>query len=176
MIRMTKFSLNFLLLLSLLWACSSPQGSNEETTEAAQEEMNEKPAVSEDGCYGAAISGKNPIMVDSLVTMLDHQDSVWVTFKSKIVANCQHSGCWMDLDLGNEKVVKVTFKDYAFFIPLDSQGKTATVEGYGKKVLIPVDMLKHYAEDDGQPQEEIDAITEPELAYTFEAIGVIIED
>jgi hypothetical protein len=30
-----------------------------------------------------------------------------------------------------------------------------------------VDMLKHYTEDVGKSQEEIDAITEPEFAYTF---------
>jgi hypothetical protein len=72
--------------------------------------------------------------------------------------------------------IKVTFKDYAFFIPLDSKGKTATIEGYAKKELIPVDLLKHYAEDENKSQEEIDAITEPELTYTFEAAGVIIED
>jgi hypothetical protein len=108
--------------------------------------------------------------------MLNEKDSVWVTLKSTIVSNCQTSGCWMDLDVGNQEVVKVTFKDYGFFIPLDSKGKTATIEGFAKKEIIPVDMLKHYAEDDGKSQEEIDAITEPQMAYTFEAIGVIIEE
>ena len=39
-----------------------------------------------------------------------------------------------------------------------------------------MDMLKHYAEDEGKSQEEIDAISEPEFAYTFEAIGVIIKE
>ena len=38
-----------------------------------------------------------------------------------------------------------------------------------------VDMLQHFAEDAGKPQEEIDAITEPELALSFEATGVIIK-
>ncbi len=81
--------------------------------------------------------------------------------KSKIVSNCQKSGCWMDLDVGNDEVIKVTFKDYAFFIPLDSEGKTALVEGFAKRELIPVDILQHYAEDEGKSKEEIDAITEP---------------
>jgi len=62
----------------------------------------------------------------------------------------------MNLDVGNEDVIKVTFKDYAFFIPLDSEGKTATVEGFAKKELIPVDMLKHYAEDENDEYKEVE--------------------
>lgn len=130
----------------------------------------------ESGIYGEKINAENPIAVAGLAQMLEEQDSVWITCKSTIVTSCQHSGCWMDLDMGEGKVVKVTFKDEAFTIPLDSKGKTAIIEGYAKKELIPVDLLKHYAEDDGKSQEEIDAITEPEFAYTFEAIGVIIKD
>lgn len=154
--------------ISLFLSCNS--GNKNVQTENTDEQQ------STEGLYGEKISGENPISGEELMSRLDDQDSVWVTIKSTIVTNCQHSGCWMDLDMGNEQVVKVTFKDYAFFIPLESQGKTATVEGFAKKELIPVDILKHYAEDEGKSQEEIDAITEPELAYTFEAIGVIIDE
>ena len=38
-----------------------------------------------------------------------------------------------------------------------------------------VDYLKHLAEDANASQEEIDAITEPELALVFEATGVHIK-
>jgi hypothetical protein len=149
---------------------------NSGTKNAEENQAAETEAPSESGIYGEKISGKNPITGKELTAMLEESDSVWVTMEATIVSNCQTSGCWMDLDLGNEEIVKVTFKDYGFFIPLDSKGKSATIEGFAKKELIPVDMLKHYAEDDGKSQEEIDAITEPELAYTFEAIGVIIEE
>jgi len=128
------------------------------------------------GLHGAMINVQNPVSGEELIQLLADKDSVWVTFKSTIVTNCQRTGCWMDMDLGSEKVMKVFFKDYEFFIPLDSKGKTATIEGYATKELVDVEMLKHYAEDDGQSQETIDAITEPELIYMFDAIGVIIED
>ena len=39
-----------------------------------------------------------------------------------------------------------------------------------------VDMLRHLAEDAGKSQEEIDAITQPELTLAFEATGVVIKD
>lgn len=161
----------FLIPLCFLFACNFT--ANTEQTDAT-----ETTEISADstGLYGEKISGEDPISGTELLALLETNDSVWVTMKSTIVTNCQHSGCWMDLDLGTDQVVKVTFKDYAFFIPLDSKGKTATIEGFAKRELIPVDMLQHYAEDDGKSAEEIAAITEPELAYTFEAIGVIIEE
>ena len=160
---------NILLFAILLFisACNSPAG---------QKETSDKLEQTEEGFYGEQINIENPIAGKELVALLAENDSVWVSMKSTIVSNCQSSGCWMNLDLGNDEVVKVTFKDYAFFIPLDSKGKTAIVEGFAKKEIIPVDLLKHYAEDENKSQEEIDAITEPELSYTFEAKGVIIED
>ena len=154
--------------IGLLVACNS----GVKTQQEAQDEN----ALEQDGHYGETINTENPISGPELLAMLDEQDSVWVTMRAAIVSNCQTSGCWMDLDLGTDEVVKVTFKDYAFVIPIDSKGKTATIEGYAARTIVPVDLLKHYAEDEGKPQEEIDAITVPDTTFMFEAIGVIIED
>jgi len=162
-----KRYLILIIAFAALSACNSPVSQTEKT---------DGPEQKQEGIYGAKITGTNPISGAELASLLAEKDSVWVTMKSTIVSNCQSSGCWMDLDLGNDVAIKVTFKDYTFFIPLDSKGKTATIEGFAKKELIPVDLLKHYAEDENKSQEEIDAITEPELTYTFEAAGVIIED
>ena len=41
---------------------------------------------------------------------------------------------------------------------------------------LTVPMLKHYAEDAGEPQAFIDAIDTPELRLAFTATGVMIED
>ena len=159
------------IVAGLLFACNSGNVKEQQKSEQAEvSQENDKSYI------GEQISVENVISGEKLVAMLGEQDSVWVSMKSKIVTNCQKSGCWMDLDVGNDEVIKVTFKDYAFFVPLDSEGKTATVEGFAKRELIPVDILQHYAEDEGKSQEEIAAITEPEFAYTFEAIGVIIEE
>jgi hypothetical protein len=48
-----------------------------------------------------------------------------------VVANsCTNKGCWMELRPENSKTaVRVTFKDYGFFIPLDSKGMKARAEG-----------------------------------------------
>ena len=81
----------------------------------------------------------------------------------------------MELDLGNGENALVRFEDYGFFVPLDAAGSTMTMKGVATYDTIDVDFLKHLAEDGNATQEEIDAITEPELAITFEATGVLID-
>lgn len=141
-----------------------------------QQSAVEEKAGEEAGLYGEKIDVENVITGPELLAMLEEKDSVWVTMSATIVSNCQTSGCWMDLDLGTGELVKVTFRDYAFVIPIDSKGKKATVEGYAARTIVPVDLLKHYAEDEGRPQEEIDAINQPDTTFMFEAIGVIIKE
>ncbi|MCB2221718.1 MAG: DUF4920 domain-containing protein [Bacteroidetes bacterium] len=160
-------------LAGLFFSCNGPETNQSEATDTkeASIEQEENKAY-----YGAVIKGENIVSGEDMMKMLEENDSVYVTLKGTIVSNCQVSGCWMDLDLGSDELAKVTFKDYDFVIPLDSKGKTATVEGVAKREIIPVDLLRHYAEDEGKSAEEIAAITEDEIAYTFEAVGVIIED
>jgi hypothetical protein len=71
--------------------------------------------------------------------------------------------------------MRVSFKDYGFFVPLDAAGSSIIMKGIAMYDTIDVDFLKHLAEDAKATQEEIDAITEPELAITFEATGVLIK-
>jgi hypothetical protein len=39
-----------------------------------------------------------------------------------------------------------------------------------------VEELRHYAEDAGKSQEEIEAITEPKKTYSFVADGVLLKE
>ena len=55
-------------------------------------------------------------------------DTVSVKFASKINDVCSKKGCWMKLPVG-EKEAMVRFKDYSFFMPLDSKGKEVIVDG-----------------------------------------------
>jgi len=82
----------------------------------------------------------------------------------------------MVLNLGEGNDMRVTFKDYGFFVPKDAAGKTAIVQGVATMDTTDVATLQHYAEDAGESQEVIDAITEPEFNYAFEAVGVIIKE
>ncbi|MFT5080683.1 MAG: hypothetical protein ACJAZ8_001158 [Planctomycetota bacterium] len=85
---------------------------------------------------------------------------------------CQSKGCWMTFTEGDSNM-RVKFKDYAFFMPLESSGKTAVVEGEFKVELVPAEEAAHYLEDAGR-MEEAAAITEDQLSLTFMASSVLI--
>lgn len=102
-------------------------------------------------------------------------DTLAVQFKSKIKDVCKKKGCWMAMDLANEKESFVRFKDYGFFVPLNADNSNAIVTGRAYLDVITVDELKHYAKDGGKSEEEIAKITEPKITYAFQADGVLIE-
>ncbi|MFD0963878.1 DUF4920 domain-containing protein [Pseudofulvibacter geojedonensis] len=102
-------------------------------------------------------------------------DSTLVTFKAKINQVCKKKGCWMTLALADETEAMVKFKDYGFFMPLDCDGKIVTVNGYAFVNEVPVDELKHYAEDAGKSKEEIEKITAPEKTFSFMATGAMLD-
>ena len=102
-------------------------------------------------------------------------DTLAVQFKSKIKDVCKKKGCWMAMDLANEKESFVRFKDYGFFVPLNADNSNAIVTGRAYLDVITVDELKHYAKDGGKSEEEIAKITETKITYAFQADGVLIE-
>jgi hypothetical protein len=105
---------------------------------------------------------------------LKEGDTLDVKFKSTINEVCQKKGCWMALDLTNEKETFVKFKDYGFFVPLNAQNKEVVVNGKAFISVETVADLKHYAKDAGKSQAAIDSITKPEVTYSFMADGVLI--
>ena len=103
-------------------------------------------------------------------------DTLNLKFASNINEVCSKKGCWMKLPAGEtEETIMVRFKDYGFFMPLDSQGKEVIVEGKAFVKEVSVDELKHYAEDAGKSKEEIAKITEPKMELAFEASGVLMK-
>lgn len=101
-------------------------------------------------------------------------DTVSVKFASKIDEVCSKKGCWMKLPVG-EKEAMVRFKDYGFFMPLNSKDREVIIEGKAFVKVTPVEELQHYAEDAGKSAEEIAKITEPKTEYAFEANGVLMK-
>lgn len=60
---------------------------------------------------------------------------------------CSTKGCWMQLSAeGNEsgRGCRVTFKDYGFFVPTDSPGASALVEGEVQLNVVKPSRVKHY--------------------------------
>jgi len=148
-------------------ACSDPKVSEEKiTTNAIDTSLL---------YFGDSITINDALASDQLISKLGSSDSVAIKLVGKIDEVCQKKGCWMNMNIGNDQLMKVRFKDYAFFVPKDAAGKTTYLEGYAYRDTIPVAELKHYAEDAGESKEEIAKITNPEISISFEAKGVIIK-
>jgi hypothetical protein len=125
--------------------------------------------------FGDTINEDKAMPGTELLGFMSDKDSSQVKFTATIAEVCQKKGCWMDVDLGNGKLLTVRFKDYAFFMPKDAAGRTAVMDGYCYKTIETVDWLKHKAKDAGKSQASIDSITKPDTTYAFEASGVIIK-
>jgi hypothetical protein len=149
--------------LAILTSCSS--GTGEQANETA----------SKTGKYGASIDEAGAVPMSQLLTEMSAKGEVQAKVTGKISECCQNKGCWMNIDKGDGSTMKVTFKDYGFFVPKDAAGKTAVMQGKAYYDTLTVATLRHYAEDAGKSKEEIEKITEPKIELAFEAEGVIIK-
>lgn len=128
--------------------------------------------------YGAKITTDNTLTKSEIAekyAALAEGDTALVTFEAPINAVCASKGCWMRLDIAEEEQVFVKFKDYGFFVPTNTDGGEAVVQGKAYLEEVSVDELRHMAADAGKTKAEIDAITKPERELRFMADGVLIK-
>ena len=99
-----------------------------------------------------------------------------IRMKGKIISTCPMKGCWMNMNIANDRIL-VRFKDYGFFVPKTGvEGSTAIINGYLSTDTLSVAQLRHYAEDAGKNKNEIMKITNPKITLSFLADGVAIQE
>jgi Domain of unknown function (DUF4920) len=154
----------FFFMLSLVVATVACKNSQTATSGTAQN-------------FGAAVNPKGAISYDALLTKMTAVDSLNAKVTGKVSAVCKAKGCWMTMisEKPGQPDMRVTFKNYAFFMPKDIVGKTVVIDGFALVETISVADQRHYAEDAGQSKEEIAKITTPKREMTFEAAGVVIK-
>lgn len=160
-------------LLCLLFSGCIKEKSNEKDSEV---QITNAPVYAS---FGEKIDEFGTISRDSLSKIyatMKPNDTINVKFSSTIEEVCSKKGCWMNVNLEEEKNTLVRFKDYGFFMPLNAAGSETIVEGKAFIETISIEDLKHYALDANKTQEEIDAITEPKVTYAFTANGVLIKE
>lgn len=162
------------LFLSIIVSCETVQKKENDTDTAVEAEVVTTSYVS----FGDTFNKSNVISVDDLsdiYTGLKVGDTVEVKFTSNVNSVCKKKGCWMKLDLSEDQETMVRFKDYSFFVPKNSEGRDVIVNGIAFLDQTSVEDLRHYAEDEGKSLEEIEAIVEPKINYSFTATGVFVE-
>lgn len=145
---------------------------------ATEAKAETKPALKY-AAFGSKITADKALTKEQMTkkyASLKKGDTIDVKFKSKIMSVCKKKGCWMKMDLAENKESFIRFKDYGFFVPLNADNSEAVVSGKAFLDVISVDELKHYAKDGGKSQEEIDKITQPKITYAFQADGVLIQE
>ncbi len=126
--------------------------------------------------FGEEVKPGDVKPVDKMEAAMGDKKAVDMKIEGKVVDVCKKKGCWMTLEMQNGDPMRVTFKDYAFFMPMDIVGKKVVLDGLAKKQTISVETLRHYAEDAKKSPEEVAKITDPKKELAFEAKGVVILD
>ncbi len=125
--------------------------------------------------FGEPITEEGAITVDEMIKGAEGQKKFPCKVMATVVSVCQKKGCWMELMRPEGGTIRVTFKDYEFFVPKDISGRTVIMDGFAWYRETSVAMLQHYAEDAGKSAEEIKKITKPKKELAFEAKGVIVK-
>ena len=87
----------------------------------------------------------------SLEALLDNPDDYLdtsVRVEARISEVCQKKGCFMIATAG-DKAVRISFRDYSFFVPTDTGGKTVTLTGTLVERVLSEKQAAHFREDAG---------------------------
>jgi len=163
-----------LLLLALVFAFTSSCEKSEKV--ADNEEKTEAVLETVPGNYGAAVNESDILNTSQLVSEVMENGTFEGKISGEIKEVCVKKGCWLTIDLPSGESMRVTFKDYGFFVPTTSNGFPIVLEGVATLTETDIETLRHFAEDQGKSKEEVAAITEPKKEITFEAVGVVIKE
>jgi hypothetical protein len=95
---------------------------------------------------GAGLSNQPPVALQAVLESPDAFANRTVLVDGTVRKTCTAKGCWMELaPAGVDKAqgCRVTFKDYGFFVPTDSAGATARVEGVVSVSTVAKDEVTH---------------------------------
>jgi hypothetical protein len=122
------------LSLVLCLALPAPVGSEE------------APALPAGSDYGAPITLGNVTRLTEVVAAPERYRGRTVLVRGRVRDVCQRKGCWMVVDDGSAHA-RVRFADYGFFVPKDSRGKEAWIQGEVTVRVLSEREARHYAEE-----------------------------
>ena len=124
--------------------------------------------------FGEGIAkGAEPVTLATVATALDEHAGKKVCLTGKVTAVCKKKGCWMVLTDGPTKV-RIKFRDYGFFMPLDCEGREAILDGDLAVKEVSVAEIKHLLEDEGK-HDEAKKVDKPRHELTVMADGVALK-
>ena len=134
--------------------------------------LSEPVAVTDDAeIFGAPLNeGASPTALGAILDSPAEFVGSMVRVEADISQVCRRKGCFMIATSG-EGAIRISFKDYAFFVPTDTGGKTVTFTGTVIARELSEEQAAHLREDAGSdaieagPVYEIvaDAVSVPKI-------------
>lgn len=99
--------------------------------------------------FGAAMpEATEPVALAALVAQHEEYADKSVVVVARVSQVCQKKGCFFVAKDG-ATTVRVSFKDYSFFVPTDISGRDVTLVGKLKQVELTEEQAAHLEEDMG---------------------------
>lgn len=146
--------------LAVVLGCAVPLGavgceraSSEQSSTTAALISTPHPAAGEPSSvqrHGAPLSGLPEARLADVLSEPQRYQGQSVRVSGVARRVCQRKGCWMELAAGSGSeapACRVKFKDYAFFVPTDSAGAQATLEGEVRVDKVLPGRVKHLEEE-----------------------------
>ena len=99
--------------------------------------------------FGAVVASDEGVLsLGELVANAQALVGQQVVVETKVAQVCQKKGCFFVAQEG-ALAIRVAFRDYGFFVPSDTGGKTVTLAGELVEVELSADQAAHFNQDAG---------------------------
>lgn len=163
-----------LLLLSLVFTFCLGAFAQEAKEKAKPTDDDKTAAIPADKYMlrGAAIGSAKKVSLNKVLKEPAKYTGKAYRIEGVVVRSCKMEGCWAEVAQDEKsKSVRIKMKDHAFFIPLQSAGAKARVEGTFVVKTLSKAEVDHMINEDGAKFENRNAdgtVTE----VSFEATGI----
>lgn len=151
-------------------AASQPSARTKGTTPADRDQVDADGVVRR----GRPLDAGDALSISEAYAQAESLNGTTVKLAGTVDAVCAKKGCWMAVasEDGDQKV-RVTFEDYAFFVPREAPGLQAIVQGELKLKTLDVETAQHYENDRVEGIDEAPrTITEPQKELAIVATGL----
>jgi hypothetical protein len=125
--------------------------------------------------FGAPMPDKSRgASLSALIASGEVADGDPVRVTTQVTKVCQKKGCFFIASEGSVWA-RITVADYSFFVPTDSAGRTATLEGTFQRRTLSAREAAHYAADMGEAAAE-KSERKPQFEYGIVATSVLLEN
>jgi len=103
--------------------------------------------------FGAPITAGPELALSEVLASPERFRDQAVTVEGQVRSACTRRGCWMEIAQSSDPKLpgcRVTFKDYGFFVPTDSAGAHAKVQGTFGVNTLPPERVAHLESEGGQ--------------------------